>query len=78
MSPRGWTLSQASVSLVFSSDELGSFVLLPFLFFACEILTVLYGARLVLVAGGLIVMLCAVGPLHPPAHRFEAPERRAS
>jgi len=57
---------------VFSLDELGSFALLPFSFFACGFLTVLYGPRLVLLAGGLIVMLCAAaGLLHPPAHTFE-------
>jgi DHA3 family tetracycline resistance protein-like MFS transporter len=60
---------------VFSLDELGSFVLLPFSFFACGILSVLYGPRLVLLGGGLIVMLCAAaGLLYLPAHRFEGPE----
>jgi DHA3 family tetracycline resistance protein-like MFS transporter len=59
---------------VFSLDELGSFVLLPFSFFACGILAVLFGPRLVLLAGGLIVMLCAAaGLLYPPAHTFEKP-----
>ncbi len=60
---------------VFSLDELGSFVLLPFSFFVCGILTVLYGPRLVLLAGGLIVIVCAaVGLLYPPAHTFESPK----
>lgn len=64
---------------VFSLDELGSFVLLPFSFILCGILTVLYGPRLVLLAGGLIVMLCAAaGLLYPPAHRFEGVERPGS
>jgi MFS family permease len=63
---------------VFSLDELGSFVLLPFSFFACGILTVLFGPRVVLLAGGLIVMLCAAaGLLYPPAHTFESPQGRS-
>src|SRR5438445_10016786 len=64
---------------VFSLDELGSFVLLPFSFFACGVLAVLYGPRVVLLGGGLIVMLCAAaGLLYPPAHPFEGPAPRAS
>jgi len=64
---------------VFSLDELGSFALLPFSFFACGVLAVLVGPRIVLLAGGLIVMLCAAaGLLYPPAHRFEGPAPRAS
>src|SRR5437899_3883701 len=59
---------------VFSLDELGSFVLLPFSFFACGVLAVLYGPRVVLLGGGLIVMLCAAaGLLYPPAHTFDGP-----
>src|SRR2546425_16906 len=57
---------------VFSLDELGSFALLPFSFFACGVLAVLVGPRIVLLGGGLIVMLCAAaGLLYPPAHTFE-------
>ena len=64
---------------VFSLDELGSFLLLPFSFFACGVLAVLLGPRVVLLGGGLIVMLCAAaGLLYPPAHRFEGPAPRAS
>ncbi len=64
---------------VFSLDEIGSFVLLPFSFFACGILAVLLGPRTVLLAGGLIVMLCAAaGLLYPPAHRFEGVVRPGS
>src|SRR3989441_8292662 len=56
----------------FSLDELGSFVLLPFSFFACGVLAVLVGPRIVLLGGGLLVMLCAArGLLYPPAHTFE-------
>ncbi|HTD80811.1 MAG TPA: MFS transporter [Thermoplasmata archaeon] len=62
---------------VFSLDELGSFVLLPFSFFVCGVLAVLFGPRVVLLAGGLIVMLCATaGLLYPPAHTFEAPRNK--
>ena len=59
---------------VFSVDELGSFVLLPFSFAGMGALAEAVGPRLVFLVGGVVVMLCAaVGLLYPPAHRFENP-----
>ncbi len=60
---------------VFSLDELGSFVLMPFSLAVAGAFAEAYGARIVFVVGGSIVMLCAAaGFFHPPAHVFESPK----
>ena len=60
---------------VFSLDELGSFVLMPFSLAVSGALAEAYGARIVFVVGGSVVMLCAAaGFFHPPAHVFENPK----
>ncbi len=57
---------------VFSLDELGSFVLMPFSLAVAGAFAEAYGARIVFVVGGSIVMLCAAaGLFHRPAHGFE-------
>jgi len=62
---------------VFSLDEFGSFAFLPFAMAGTGVLGVLVGPRPVLLAGGLIVMLCAaVGLLYRPAHTFESSNNR--
>lgn len=60
---------------VFSLDELGSFILLPVSMGVAGAFADAYGARIVFVVGGCVVMLCAAaGLFHRPAHTFGNPE----
>ncbi|HEV8595410.1 MAG TPA: MFS transporter [Thermoplasmata archaeon] len=59
----------------FSVDEFGSFALLPISMGACGFLAAAYGASIVFVAGGVLVIACAiVGFLHKPARTFRRVE----
>jgi MFS family permease len=56
---------------VFSIDMFGSFILLPVSMALSGIFAEAVGARIVFIAGGLIVIGCAaLGLVHPPARRF--------
>jgi len=56
---------------VFSLDEFGSFALLPGSLVASGVLAVSFGAPLVFLSGGLVVVACAAaGLIHRPARTF--------